>query len=209
MLTWFNSVMVFDWKPHFPKTIEILRENGRMNFLSAFDQELSALRAISQDSDSKQIARWLPAFLKMQNSPTYWLEVAEFEYVQFAAKNYDFGIAREYPGRIAMQPYLQFVELRHDHPELNRDQGLYCFFKSRSRFIELKLSLRQALFIDCLQHWSALKRHELIHQVMSSSFGKALSVQEWNQQLDKMIELGIFAEYPDAINDSFDRAIYV
>lgn len=149
----------------------------------------------SQPATFSDQARWFPAFLKIKSCPTYWLEIAEFEYLHFAARNVDFGAPRAFPKRVCLHPSAQFVELRHDHPELSRNRGLYCFVKKGPRFFELQLSLHQALILDLVQQDLVTSSEGLLGQAedQMSNIAPAsqLTLPHWRELIDQLVEIGI------------------
>lgn len=183
--------------------MEFLSQRGQANLLVEFETELDAQTLIRGSSESesaeeltlRDLARWFPAFLKIKSCPTYWLELAEFEYLQFAARNLDFGHPKLFQGRPVLHPSAQFVELRHDHSELNRGRGLYCFVKKGTRFFELQLSLRQALVLDLVQQGLVVSVEHLM-EMADESISRIepnvhISSTQWLEIIDQLVEIGI------------------
>ncbi len=192
-----------NWQEIFPRSVEFLNQRGQSNLLVEFETELEAQTFVAASSNGVwpfyERARWFPAFLKIKSCPTYWLEIAEFEYLQFAAKNVDFGSPNPFPKRLCLHPSAQFVELRHDHSELNRTRGLYCFVKRVSRFFELQLSLHQALILDLVQQDFVQTKEALLSQVEDQmaniSPSAQMSLSHWREIFDQLVEIGILVEF--------------
>ena len=205
------------WQAVFPRSVEFLNQRGQGGLLVEFESELDAqglfkdegagsnsggsisAESVSADSVSSwtmcEKARWFPAFLKIKSCPTYWLEIAEFEYLQFAARNLDFGSPQVFQSRPVLHPSAQFVELRHDHAELNRERGLYCFVKRGTRFLELQLSLRQALILDLVQQGLVVSAENLI-EIAEDSLARIephaeVPASQWMELMDQLTEIGI------------------
>lgn len=191
------------WQDVFPRSVEFLNQRGQSGLLVEFETELDAqslLKEIEGSADNsswtvREKARWFPAFLKIKSCPTYWLEIAEYEYLQFAARNLDFGSPQLFESRPVLHPSAKFVELRHDHSELNRNRGLYCFVKRGTRFLEIQLSLRQALILDLVQQGLTVSVENLI-EIAEDSLARIepdaeVTMGQWMELVDQLSEIGI------------------
>jgi len=201
--------VVQSWQEIFPRSVEFLNQKGQSSLLVEFESELDSQNLfasvvepelISQDWTFREQARWFPAFLKIKSCPTYWLEIAEFEYLQFAAKNLDFGSPAFGARHVSLHPSAQFVELRHDHAELNRGRGLYCFVRKGAKFFELQLSIYQALILDLVQQGLVLSVDHLVslsrHHFESMENRSLNQPADWRELVDQLGELGILVR-PD------------
>jgi hypothetical protein len=181
------------WKSAFSKTIEALTKSGLARFVDGFEYEIKA-NNLSAD------LRWFPVFLKMQSAPARLLEMAEFEYLRCQAFSADFGLPVLEYGVLALNPSAQFLEVRHQLSELQREPGLYCFVKSRGRFFEMQLSLEQALLLDLLHQERKYTRQQIVAEALEHPMKIKTDKSEWDQILASLIERGVVM-----ISESADR----
>ncbi len=172
----------------FPKTIEILHEKKISYLQEQFRKTLHEQILVSTDSD---IPRWFPVFLKFQGIRPEILEVAEFEYLRHLVIQQEAAALRMDHGQLGLNSTLQFVELHHAQPKLNRERGLYCFFKKQEQLIEYKLSIQQALVVDLLHDERKYSLEQLALHAATHEMGRIQSLQKWKETVFEMLQLGI------------------
>jgi hypothetical protein len=172
----------------FPKTLEILHEKRISYLQEQFGKTVAEQLMLPPSADT---SRWFPVFLKFQGVRPEVLEVAEFEYLRHSVKTIDMGGVHTDTGQLTLNPSLQFVELHHEQPKLNRSPGLYCFFKNQESFLEFKLGIAQALIVDLLQEERKYRFDQLVQMAMTHQLGATKTSQAWEKIIDEMLHLGI------------------
>ena len=172
----------------FPKTIKILAEK-RISYLE--DQFKKTLKNDLLLNITSDLSRYFPVFLKMNGVRSDILEVAEFEYLKHAVKSVDMGQLIRQMGTVALNPSIQFVELHHEQPKLNRKAGLYCFYKIQQRFFEIRLGLAEALLIDLLQDGKSYSINQLAAAATLQSMGSKFPLEYWTDTITEVIRIGI------------------
>lgn len=176
----------------FPKTLEILGEH-KLNYLTdEFFVELKdQVSSVLVANDS----RWFPAFLKIRGMSDEILEVAEFEYLRYLVRTQDFGRPCSEAGLIKLNSSIQFIHLKRHQPKIQRQDGLYCFYKNGTSFVELRLGLDQALVLDLLQEGRKFSFSQLLDQASLNDHGIQRSKTEWETTILELIRLGVLIEY--------------
>lgn len=176
----------------FPKTLEILGENKLNHLTDEFFTELKdQVSSVLVANDS----RWFPAFLKIRGMADEILEVAEFEYLRYLVRTQDFGMPVIEAGLIKLNSSIQFIQLKRNQPKIQRQDGLYCFFKKSSSFVELKLGLDQALILDILQEERKFNFSQLKNQAVLNDHGIRRTEKEWENTILELIRLGVLIDY--------------
>ncbi len=172
----------------FPKTIEILHEKKISYLQEQYKKTLQQQLMLSETADT---SRWFPVFLKFQGIRPEILEVAEFEYLRHLVSGFDSDVVELKEGLLCLNSSAQFVELHHCQPKLNRDSGLYCFFKKQNELIEFKLNICQALVIDLLQEDRRFSLEQLSLQATTHKMGKLQSLAKWKETIFQMVQVGL------------------
>jgi hypothetical protein len=175
----------------FPKTLEILGESKLSHITEEFFTELKdQVSSVLMSNDS----RWFPVFLKMRGLSDEILEVAEFEYLRYLVRTQDFGKLKNENGTIKLNPSIQFIHLKRAQPKIQRQVGLYCFFKTNASFYELQLALDQALILDLMQEERKYSFDQLMEMALLNSHGVQRSKEQWRATIAELIHLGVLID---------------
>lgn len=171
----------------YPRTLQSLKKERLERMVSEFH------RFCRDDlSDTNEISRWFPVFLKAQGAPAELTEICHWEWLHFSCAQLDWGKPKLDPGQVALTPGLQVIHIEKAATQLSIEAGLHVVYACGAGVNTRALTAEQALCLDVLQEDRKFSPHQLQEFLkFEAQAVPTLTKVDWEIVIKELKEAGI------------------
>lgn len=129
----------------YPRTLDSLKKERLDSMVGEFKRF-----CLNDLSDTTDIPRWLPVFLKAQGAPAALTEICHWEWLHFSCRHLDWGSSKLDPGQIGIAPGVQIMNIDKAAERLSVSRGLHVIYQTGTSAQARPLTAAEAICLDIL-----------------------------------------------------------